>query len=112
MLINGMYEVQILDSYDNPTYPDGQAGALYGQTPPLGQRLPKPPGEWQTYDIIFESPRWDAKPALVKEGGGDRDPKRRGRAKSPGIFRLHRRHQRDSAQIPGRLSRNRILPRS
>jgi hypothetical protein len=66
VLINGMYEVQILDSYDNPTYPDGQAGALYGQTPPL-VNASKPPGEWQTYDIIFESPRWDADGNLVKK---------------------------------------------
>lgn len=65
VLINGMYEVQILDSYNSPTYPDGQAGALYGQTPPLVNAC-KPPGEWQTYDIIFESPRWDAAGILVK----------------------------------------------
>jgi hypothetical protein len=65
VLINGMYEVQILDSYDNPTYPDGQAGALYGQTPPLVNAC-KPPGEWQSYDIIWESPRWDAAGVLVK----------------------------------------------
>jgi hypothetical protein len=66
VLINGMYEVQILDSYNNPTYPDGQAGALYGQTPPL-VNASKGPGEWQTYDIIFESPRWDQAGALVKK---------------------------------------------
>jgi hypothetical protein len=66
ILINGMYEVQILDSYDNPTYPDGQAGALYGQTPPL-VNASKPPGEWQTYDLMFESPRWDAGGTLVKK---------------------------------------------
>ena len=65
VLINGMYEVQILDSYDNPTYPDGQAGALYGQTPPLVNAC-KAPGEWQSYDIIWESPRWDAAGVLVK----------------------------------------------
>ncbi len=65
ILINGMYEVQILDSYDNPTYPDGQAGALYGQTPPL-VNASKPPGAWQTYDIIFESPRWDSAATLIK----------------------------------------------
>ena len=58
VMINGMYEVQVLDSFNNPTYPDGQAGALYGQTPPL-VNASKPPGEWQSYDIIFESPRWD-----------------------------------------------------
>ena len=65
VLINGMYEVQILDSYNSPTYPDGQAGALYGQMPPLVNAC-KAPGEWQTYDIIFESPRWDATGGLVK----------------------------------------------
>jgi len=54
----GLYEVQVLDSFDNPTYPDGQAGALYGQSPPL-VNASKPPGEWQTYDIIFEGPRWE-----------------------------------------------------
>src|SRR5262245_57515514 len=56
ILFNGVYEVQVLDSYNNPTYPDGQAGALYGQSPPLANAR-KPPGEWQSYDIIFESPR-------------------------------------------------------
>jgi 3-keto-disaccharide hydrolase len=66
VMINGMYEVQILDSYHNPTYPDGQAGALYGQTPPLVNAC-KPPGEWQSYDIIFESPRWDSAGMLVKK---------------------------------------------
>jgi hypothetical protein len=66
VLINNMYEVQILDSYNNPTYPDGQAGALYGQTPPLVNAC-RPPGAWQTYDIIFESPRWDAAGNLVKK---------------------------------------------
>jgi hypothetical protein len=66
VLFNGMYEVQILDSYQVPTYPDGQAGALYGQTPPLVNAC-KPPGEWQTYDIIFESPRWDSAGVLVKK---------------------------------------------
>jgi hypothetical protein len=66
VLINGMYEVQILDSYTNLTYPDGQAGAIYGQTPPL-VNASKPPGEWQTYDILFESPRWDASGQLIKK---------------------------------------------
>ena len=66
ILINGMYEVQILDSYRNPTYPDGQAGALYGQTPPLVNAC-RPPGAWQTYDILFESPLWDANGVLTKK---------------------------------------------
>jgi hypothetical protein len=66
ILINGMYEVQVLDSYQAKTYPDGQAGAIYGQSPPL-VNASKPPGEWQTYDIIFESPRWDDKSELVRK---------------------------------------------
>jgi len=66
VLFNGVYEVQVLDSYNNPTYPDGQAGALYGQSPPL-VNASKPPGEWQSYDIIFESPRWDDSGNLVKK---------------------------------------------
>jgi hypothetical protein len=53
----GQYEIQVLDSYNNPTYPDGQASALYGQYPPLVNASRKP-GEWQTYDIIFEAPRF------------------------------------------------------
>jgi hypothetical protein len=65
-MINGMYEVQVLDSYNNPTYPDGQAGAMYGQAPPL-VNASKPPGEWQSYDIIFESPRWDPAGTLIKK---------------------------------------------
>jgi Domain of Unknown Function (DUF1080) len=66
ILINGMYEVQVLDSFDAKTYPDGQAGAIYGQSPPLANAS-KPPGQWQAYDIIFESPRWDEKGNLVKK---------------------------------------------
>jgi len=66
ILINGMYEVQILDSYNNPTYPDGQAAALYGQKPPL-VNASRPPGAWQTYDIIFEAPLWDASGQLTKK---------------------------------------------
>jgi hypothetical protein len=53
------YEVQVLDSYENITYPDGQASAVYGQYPPL-VNASRPPSEWQTYDIIFHRPRFDA----------------------------------------------------
>jgi hypothetical protein len=49
------YEVQVLDSYNNDTYPDGQAAAIYGQKPPLVNACRKP-GQWQTYDIIFHAP--------------------------------------------------------
>jgi hypothetical protein len=66
ILMNAIYEVQVLDSYDNPTYPDGQCGALYGQSPPL-VNASKKPGEWQSYDIIFESPRWGEDKKLVKK---------------------------------------------
>jgi hypothetical protein len=66
ILINGMYEVQVLDSYQAKTYPDGQAAAIYGQSPPL-VNASKAPGQWQTYDIIFESPRWNEKGELVKK---------------------------------------------
>jgi hypothetical protein len=65
VLIYGRYEVQVLDSYENPTYPDGQVGAMYGQFPPLAT-APKKPGEWQSYDIIFEAPRWDENQTLTK----------------------------------------------
>jgi hypothetical protein len=59
------YEVQILDSYDNDTYPDGQAAALYGQYPPL-VNASRPPGEWQSYDIIFRRPRFAADGSLTE----------------------------------------------
>lgn len=59
------YEVQILDSYNNTTYYDGQAGAIYKQWPPLVNACRKP-GEWQTYDIIFTAPRFDQAGKLVK----------------------------------------------
>jgi hypothetical protein len=57
VLFYGVYEVQVLDSYNNPTYPDGQAAALYGQHPPLVNASRKP-GEWQSYDILFTAPRF------------------------------------------------------
>jgi hypothetical protein len=53
----GKYEVQVLDSYENTTYPDGQAAALYGQYPPL-VNASREPGVWQFYDIIFHRPRF------------------------------------------------------
>jgi hypothetical protein len=59
VFLMGKYEVQILDSYDSTTYADGQAGALYGQYPPL-VNASRPPGEWQSYDIVFHRPRFDA----------------------------------------------------
>jgi hypothetical protein len=68
VLLMSKYEVQVLDSFDNTTYADGQAAAIYGQYPPLVNACRKP-GEWQTYDIFFEAPHFDgqtlAKPAYV-----------------------------------------------
>ncbi|HLA84603.1 MAG TPA: DUF1080 domain-containing protein [Thermoguttaceae bacterium] len=53
----GRYEVQILDSYQNDTYHDGQAGAIYKQSPPMVNAC-RPPGRWQTFNIIFHAPRF------------------------------------------------------
>jgi hypothetical protein len=65
VFMHGIYELQILDTYDNLTYPDGQCGALYGQWPPLVNACKKP-GEWQSYDIIFEAPHWDGNQKLTR----------------------------------------------
>ena len=51
------YEIQILDSFNNPTYFDGQCASIYKQTPPMVNACRKP-GEWQTYEIVFEAPRF------------------------------------------------------
>ncbi|MDP3851519.1 MAG: DUF1080 domain-containing protein [Luteolibacter sp.] len=59
------YEVQVLDSYENPTYADGQAGALYGRSKPLKNACRKP-GEWQSYDIIFHRPLFDDQGKVVR----------------------------------------------
>lgn len=57
VFLMGRYEVQILDTYQNETYADGQAGALYGQYPPL-VNASLPAGEWQSYDIVFHRPHF------------------------------------------------------
>jgi len=53
------YEIQVLDSFESQTYADGSAGSLYGQYPPLVNAT-RPPGVWQSYDIIYTAPRFDA----------------------------------------------------
>jgi hypothetical protein len=58
------YEVQVLDSYEHTTYADGSAGAIYGQYPPQ-VNVCRPPGEWQTYDIVYTAPRFDSDRKLV-----------------------------------------------
>jgi hypothetical protein len=64
VFLMGIYEVQVLDSYQNPTYADGAVGAIYGQYPPL-VNASRPPGEWQTYDIVFHRPRFGANGSLT-----------------------------------------------
>lgn len=59
------YEVQVLNSYENQTYPDGQAASLYGQYPPL-VNASRPPLQWQSYDIIFRRPHFDEGGSLEK----------------------------------------------
>ena len=57
VIIMERYEIQVLDSYENLTYADGGASAIYGQYPPL-VNASRPPGQWQTYDILFTAPRF------------------------------------------------------
>jgi hypothetical protein len=57
IFLQGLYELQVLDSYRADSYADGQAGAIYGQYPPLANAS-RPPGQWQTYDIAFRRPRF------------------------------------------------------
>jgi 3-keto-disaccharide hydrolase len=65
VFLQGLYEVQVLDSYNSVTYADGQAAAIYGQYPPLVNAC-RPPGEWQTYDIVFHGPRFDTAGKLLR----------------------------------------------
>ena len=58
----GRYEIQVLDSYNNRTYTDGMAASIYGDTPPL-VNVARKPGEWQTYDIVFEAPKFSGTPS-------------------------------------------------
>lgn len=58
VFLQGLYEIQVLDSYTNQTYYNGQAGAVYSQHPPLVNCC-RPPGEWQVYDIIYHAPRFN-----------------------------------------------------
>jgi hypothetical protein len=66
--IQSLFEIQVLDSYNNPTYADGQAGGIYGQWPPMVNSVRKA-GEWNVYDIVFEAPKFEGdklvKPAFI-----------------------------------------------
>jgi hypothetical protein len=59
-----LYEVQVLDCFENKTYADGMTASIYGQYPPL-LNVCRKPGEWQVYDIVFRAPRFDAEKNLV-----------------------------------------------
>lgn len=63
IFLQSIFEVQILDSWENPTYVNGQAGSIYLQYPPL-VNVAKPPGEWQTYDILFKAPVYSSRGEL------------------------------------------------
>ena len=58
VFLQDRYEMQVLDSYHSKTYNDGLAGAIYKQTPPMTNAL-RPPGQWNTYDIIWTAPRFN-----------------------------------------------------
>ncbi len=67
LYLQGRYEIQILDSYNNPTYPTGACGALYGQAAPL-VNASRPPNEWQSYDVVFHAPKCSAAGRLLARG--------------------------------------------
>lgn len=67
VFLMGTYEVQVLDSWRNETYADGQAASLFGQFPPLVNAM-RPPEEWQSYDIVFHRPRFSFDGKLVAPG--------------------------------------------
>ncbi len=68
IFLQGLYEVQVLDSYESPTYVNGQAGSIYKQHPPLVNAT-KPPTEWDVYDIIYTAPKFDEKNGALLEAG-------------------------------------------
>lgn len=68
IFLQGLYEIQVLDSYDNRTYANGQAGSIYKQYPPLVNAM-RPPSEWETYDIIYTEPEFDEKNGALIEPG-------------------------------------------
>ncbi|MFT7606663.1 MAG: hypothetical protein ACI8VT_004266 [Saprospiraceae bacterium] len=67
VFFQGIYEVQVLDNYENKTYPNGQCGAIYKQSIPL-VNVCKKPGEWQSYDIVFIAPQFNADGIKVASG--------------------------------------------
>lgn len=66
VFLQGIYEIQVLDSYENKTYPDGQCGALYGRAVPLVNACCKP-GQWQAYDVVYRGPIFDADGKVIRK---------------------------------------------
>jgi hypothetical protein len=66
VFLQGMYEIQVLDSYENKTYPDGQCGALYGRAVPLVNACCKP-GQWQMYDVIYRRPLFEPSGKVIRK---------------------------------------------
>lgn len=66
VFLMGIYEIQVLDSFNNKTYPDGQAGAIYGRSKPL-VNASKGPGQWQSYDVVFHRPMFDEDGNVIKK---------------------------------------------
>jgi hypothetical protein len=65
--LQGLYEIQVLDSYKNPTYPDGSCASLYREHAPLVNAT-LPPEQWQTYDIVFHAPKCDGSGKVTEQG--------------------------------------------
>jgi len=66
VFLQGIYEIQVLDSYENKTYPDGQCGALYGRAVPLVNACCRP-GQWQMYDVIYRRPVFDQSGKVIRK---------------------------------------------
>ncbi len=67
IFLMGLYEIQVLNSYENETYSNGQAGSIYKQHSPM-VNASRPPGTWQTYDILFSAPRFSESGNVVRPG--------------------------------------------
>jgi hypothetical protein len=112
--LQGRYEIQVLDSYQNPTYVKGMCGALYGQSAPFVNAC-RPPEQWQSYDIIFHPPKCDAEGNYAAPGRVTvllngvlilDNAKVTGRAKcdpQPGPIMLQDHYHRDAEETPMRF---------
>ena len=87
------YEIQVLDSYDNKTYPEGQCAAVYNQDAADGERLTRKPGEWQSYDIVFARTALRTRRRAAPHRAAHLAAQRRAGAGSYGADRPHRLHE-------------------